>query len=114
MSCPVVPWKELEAFALRLNSFFCLLQKLGLLPISSETGFPASLSLHYPCIPHDWSPDILFRITLIFSPIDQTMVDFDLSLITNVTTKQSHPCPLLRKSTTNSLGGNLKQKQNRY
>lgn len=94
LPCPIVPWTEVEASALRSNRFFYLLQQLGLLPVSRDAGF-------YPCIPHDWSPDILFKIALIFSPIDQKMVDFDLSLVikTNV---QIPTYSLLRQSTTNS------------
>jgi hypothetical protein len=97
VSCPIVPWTEVEATGLRSNRFFCLLQKLGLLPISREAGF-------YPCIPHNWSPNVMFRVALIFGPIDQTMVDFDISLVTNET-EQSLPHSLLRKSAAHYLSG---------
>ncbi|XP_046460181.1 protein timeless-like isoform X2 [Daphnia pulex] len=89
ISCPIVPWTEDEASALRSEIFVCLLQQLGLLPSAfHDQGF-------YPCIPYNWSPDTVFRVALIFSPIEQTMVDFDLSLVINNTTEQqrNNPCP---------------------
>ncbi|EFX80828.1 putative TIMELESS/TIM-1 protein [Daphnia pulex] len=86
ISCPIVPWTENEASALRSEIFVCLLQQLGLLPsIFRDPGF-------YPCIPYNWSPITVFRKALVFSPIEQTMVDFDLSLVINRTDK-SNPCP---------------------
>ncbi len=86
MSCPIVPWTEDKVSALRSEIFVCLLQQLGLLPsVFRDPRF-------YPCIPYNWSPITVFRKALIFSPIEQNMVDFDLSLVIN-TTEQSNPCP---------------------
>ncbi len=71
---------------LRSNRFFSLLQKLGLLPISREPGF-------YPCIPHNWSPNIMLEAALIFGPIDQTMVDSN-------NFRRSGPNPCAKRLTT--------------
>ncbi|XP_046459981.1 protein timeless-like [Daphnia pulex] len=67
--CPIVPWTEEEASALRSEFFLCLLDRLSLLPST-----PLAL---YPRIPREWSASTIYSIALLFGPIDQQKIDFD-------------------------------------
>lgn len=75
--CPLVPWTEVEASALRSETFLILLHRMGLLPATPTAGI-------YPRIPSDWSPDALYSVALFFGPVDQQRVDFDLGLVHRV------------------------------
>ena len=77
VSCPIVPWTELEASALRSPLFLCLLHRVGLFPNSRR-------SFLYPRIPHKWSSDILYSVALLFGPVHQERVDFVLSRVTKI------------------------------
>ncbi|XP_046461857.1 protein timeless-like isoform X1 [Daphnia pulex] len=77
VSCPIIPWTEVEASALRSDLFLFLLHRLGLLPPVPHAGL-------YPRIPPEWSTDTIFSVALSFGPIDQQKVDFDLSLVSKV------------------------------
>ncbi|KAI9557987.1 putative TIMELESS/TIM-1 protein [Daphnia sinensis] len=73
VSCPIVPWTEVEASALRSETFLYLLDRVGLFPCSTQGTL-------YPRIPREWSADTVFSVALIFGPVSQEVVDFDLSL----------------------------------
>ncbi|XP_057380232.2 LOW QUALITY PROTEIN: protein timeless-like [Daphnia carinata] len=73
MSCPIVPWTEVEASALRSETFLYLLDRVGLFPCCAHDAL-------YPRIPREWSADTVLSVALIFGPVNQEMVDFDLSL----------------------------------
>lgn len=73
VSCPIVPWTEVEASALRSEIFLYLLDRVGLFPRSAQGAL-------YPRIPREWSADTVFSVALIFGPVSQELVDFDLSL----------------------------------
>ena len=75
LSCPVVPWTEMEASALRSELFVCLLFRIGL--------FPAQTVL-YPRIPCEWSPDTLYSVALLFGPVEQKRIDFNLTLVKKI------------------------------
>ena len=90
--CPVIPWTEVEASAMHSDLFFSFLHRLGLLPSSSGAGV-------YPCIPREWTIDILFRVALIFGPINQQIVDFNLSLVTSTPVQGIDVNPILNQST---------------
>jgi hypothetical protein len=90
--CPIIPWTEVEASAMHSDIFFSFLQRLGLLPSTSGAGV-------YPCIPREWNIDILFRVALIFGPINQQMVDFNLSLVTSTPVQGIDGNPFLNQST---------------
>jgi len=77
VSCPIIPWTEIEASALRSDLFLFLLHRLGLLPPVPHAGL-------YPRIPSEWSTDTIYSVALSFGPIDQQKVDFDLSLVNKV------------------------------
>lgn len=77
VSCPIVPWTEIEASALRSDLFLILLHRLGLLPPAPQTGL-------YPRIPREWSSDTLYSVALFFGPVEQQKVDFDLALVSKV------------------------------
>ena len=77
VSCPIIPWTEVEASALRSDLFLFLLHRLGLLPPVPHAGL-------YPRIPPEWSTDTIYSVALSFGPIDQQKVDFDLSLVNKV------------------------------
>ncbi|XP_057372867.1 protein timeless-like [Daphnia carinata] len=77
VSCPIVPWTEIEASALRSDLFLILLHRLGLLPPAPQTGL-------YPRIPREWSSDTLYSVALSFGPVEQQKVDFDLALVSKV------------------------------
>lgn len=77
VSCPIVPWTEMEASALRSDIFLILLHRLGLLPPAPQTGL-------YPRIPREWSSDTLYSVALSFGPVEQQNVDFDLALVSKV------------------------------
>lgn len=77
VSCPIIPWTEVEASALRSDLFLFLLHRLGLLPPIPHAGL-------YPRIPPEWSTDTIYSVALSFGPIDQQKVDFDLSLVSKV------------------------------
>lgn len=73
VSCPIIPWTEAEASALRSETFLCLLDHVGFFPVTAQ-------GVLYPRIPREWSADTAFNIALLFGPISQEMVDFDMSL----------------------------------
>ncbi|KZS11311.1 putative Protein timeless [Daphnia magna] len=73
VSCPIVPWTEVEASALRSEIFLYLLDRVGLFPRSAQGAL-------YPRIPREWSADTVFSVALIFGPVSEELVDFDLSL----------------------------------
>lgn len=73
--CPIVPWTELEDSALRSRHFLHLLYRVGLFPDSYQP------SHHYPRIPRHWSADVLYSVALIFGPVHQQRIDFDLSRV---------------------------------
>nr|CAH0110982.1 unnamed protein product [Daphnia galeata] len=75
LSCPVVPWTEMEASALRSELFVFLLFRIGL--------FPAQAVL-YPRIPCEWSPDTLYSVALLFGPVEQERIDFNLTLVKKI------------------------------
>lgn len=75
LSCPVVPWTEMEASALRSELFVLLLFRIGL--------FPAQAVL-YPRIPCEWSPDTLYSVALLFGPVEQERIDFNLTLVKKI------------------------------
>lgn len=95
--CLIVPWTEREVYALRSERFFSLLNGLGLLAPTPQAGF-------YPCIPSQWSANILYDVALIFGPIDEKNLDFDLSLLTKAEVEQRNPSPLF-DPTEKSLDG---------
>ncbi len=72
--CPMVPWTELEAAALRSELFLFLLHRMGLLPAAPNAGL-------YPRIPREWSADALYSAALFFGPVVQQQVDFDLNRV---------------------------------
>ena len=77
VSCPMVPWTEVEATALRSELFLFLLHRMGLLP-------PAPHNALYPRIPHEWSADALYSVALFLGPVNQQNVDFDLTRVNKV------------------------------
>ncbi|XP_046458340.1 protein timeless-like [Daphnia pulex] len=77
LSCPLVPWTEVEASALRSELFLNLLFRIGLIP-------PSPQPVLYPRIPREWSPDTLYSVALLFGPIDQKRIDFDLSQVKKI------------------------------
>jgi timeless protein len=77
VSCPIVPWTELEASTLRSKPFVSLLHHVGLSPYFRG-------SFLYPRIPHTWSADILYSVALFFGPVDQQRIDFDLSRVRKI------------------------------
>ena len=76
-SCPIVPWTETEASALRSELFLLLLHHIGLIP-------PAPHAFLYPLIPLEWSADTLYSFALFFGPVLQQEVDFDLTRVSKV------------------------------
>lgn len=72
--CPIVPWTELEDSALRSQQFLHLLHRVGLFPDSYQPSI-------YPRIPRHWSADVLYSVALIFGPVHQQRIDFDLSRV---------------------------------
>ncbi len=77
VSCPVVPWTESEASALRSGLFRILLQRIGLI-------LPVNNFVLYPRIPRKWSADEVYSVALIFGPVGQKQVDFDLARVNKV------------------------------
>lgn len=77
LSCPLVPWTEAEASALRSELFLSLLFCIGLIP-------PSPQAVLYPRIPREWSPDTLYSVALLFGPIDQKRIDFDLTQVKKI------------------------------
>lgn len=77
VSCPMVPWTEVEASGLRSELFLFLLHRMGLLPRAPHAAL-------YPRIPREWSADSLYSVALFFGPIDQQKVDFDLSRVNKI------------------------------
>lgn len=75
--CPVVPWTEVEASALRSDLFLFLLHRTGLLLPTPTVGI-------YPRIPREWTADALYSVALFFGPVEQQKVDFDLNRVTKV------------------------------
>ena len=75
--CPIVPWTELEASALQSQLFLYFLDRAGLFPYSSQPFL-------YPRIPRNWSADVLYSVALLFGPVDQQRVDFDLSRVKQI------------------------------
>ena len=78
VSCPIVPWTEVEACALRSKHFLVLLKRLSLIPHQAPNAYL------YPRIPLEWSADTIYSIALFFGPVDQHQVDFDLTLVRKV------------------------------
>lgn len=74
--CPIVPWTEEEASALRSELFLCLLDRLSLLPTT-----PLAL---YPRIPREWSASTIYSVALLFGPIDQQKIDFDTTRLSQI------------------------------
>lgn len=74
--CPIVPWTEEEASALRSERFLCLLDLLSLLPST-----PLAL---YPRIPREWSASTIYSIALLIGPIDQQKIDFDTTRLSKI------------------------------
>ncbi|EFX87203.1 putative TIMELESS/TIM-1 protein [Daphnia pulex] len=77
LSCPLVPWTEVEASALRSELFLNLLFRIGLIP-------PSPQPVLYPRIPREWSPDTLYSVALLFGPVDQKRIDFDLTRVKKI------------------------------
>ncbi|XP_046633334.1 protein timeless-like isoform X2 [Daphnia pulicaria] len=77
LSCPIVPWTEVEASALRSELFLLLLHHIGLIP-------PAPHAFLYPRIPFEWSANTLYSFALFFGPVLQQEVDFDLTRVSKV------------------------------
>ena len=75
-SCPIVPWTEVEASALRSELFLSFLDRLGLLPST-----PLAL---YPRIPREWSANVIYSVALLLGPIDKQRVDFDLTRLSKI------------------------------
>ena len=73
----MVPWTEVEALALRSESFLFLLHRMGLLPRTPQAGL-------YPRIPRDWSANSLYSVALFLGPVHQQNVDFDLARVTKI------------------------------
>lgn len=67
----------MEAAALRSEVFIFLLHRMGLLPATPHTGL-------YPRIPRDWDADALYSAALLFGPVLQQQVDFDLTRVHQV------------------------------
>jgi hypothetical protein len=82
LSCPLVPWTEVEASALRSELFVNLLFRIGLIP-------PSPQAVLYPRIPREWSPNTLYSVALLFGPIDQKRIDFDLTRVKKI--ELDHP-----------------------
>ena len=68
--CPIVPWTEKEVYALRSARFVSVLHGLGLLADTPPTGY-------YPCIPSEWSANILYDVALLLGHIDAQKLDLD-------------------------------------
>jgi Timeless PAB domain len=77
LSCPVVPWTEVEETALRSELFLFLLLRIGLIP-------PSPQAVLYPRIPREWSPDTLYSVALLFGPVDQERIDFDVTRVEKI------------------------------
>ena len=76
VACPMVPWTDLEAAALRSELYLFLLHRMGLLPENTVGLFPR--------IPHEWDADTLYSVALYLGPVEQQHVDFDLKNVHQV------------------------------
>ena len=85
--CPIVPWTEKEVYALRSARFVSVLHGLGLLVDTPQTGY-------YPCIPSEWSANILYDVALLLGHIDAQKLDFDQSHLLPKPNEQSNCDPI--------------------
>jgi len=76
VACPIVPWTDTEALGLKSEQFIYLLHRIGLLPANNGGLFPR--------IPCEWDCNALYTVACFFGPVDETLVDFDLTRVKEV------------------------------
>ncbi|XP_055541852.1 protein timeless isoform X2 [Wyeomyia smithii] len=85
-SIPIVPWDQEQSSILTYQPFVLLLHKLGF-------HLPADAKKMFVRIPEFWTTDILYSIALKLGPLDNSMIDFDLSLLGMIDKQQTKEAP---------------------